>query len=142
MKDPFGPVRRNHVRRSERARRAWYDFRRHGPCDVCGRYGRLTAHHVVQEQVVRRVAPDRVWDVANRLLLGWSCCHVKHHHPGVKDTRIAFEELPERAVEFGREILGDGPAAIYFARNYRAPEPPTTTGGHNATEPIGCGPRP
>jgi hypothetical protein len=65
------------------------------------------------------MAPDNEWDLANRMLIGWSCCHAGHHNPGVRDTRIEFDRIPEAARVFAQRLMGPAPAAIYFARRYR-----------------------
>jgi hypothetical protein len=101
-------------------RREWYDFERMGPCDVCGKRVRRQAHHAVREQDVKREAPKRIYDVANRMLVGHSCgCHPGHSQYGVNDTRIAYAKIPVEAKAFAVEILGEGKALNHFRRYYR-----------------------
>ena len=102
-----------------RGRRKFYAYPRWGRCQCCGQYGELTAHHVVTEQTIRRYDRSRVYDLDNRLLVGWYCCHYRHHNPGVKDTRIDFDRVPERARRFAVELMGEDRASSYFARRYR-----------------------
>lgn len=102
-----------------RGRWAWYAFRKVGDCEGCGKRGPREAHHIVIRQRFERTRPDLLWDLRNRLLLGVFCCHPDHHHPGVRDTRIARSKLKPIAFEFGREALGAGPSEIYFERRYR-----------------------
>jgi hypothetical protein len=82
---------------------------------------RLHAHHILLEQIVLREAPERQYDLANRMLLGERCCHAGHHGPGVKDTRLDFACVPSAAVLFAVEVIGEGPAEAYFQRRYRWP---------------------
>jgi hypothetical protein len=85
----------------------------------------LVRHHVVKEQVVRRMGGDP-WDFRNALEIGaprvWGgrCgCHDGHHHPGVKDTRIPVDKLSPENVRFARELLGDDAAELHLRRHYR-----------------------
>ena len=107
-------------RRSEppsASRKAWDSHPKWGRCSGCGQRGRLFAHHVLLAQYVERVAPDRLYDPANRMLLG-PCCHSGHHSYGVEDRRIPMERVPAAARAFAIEVIGDGPAERYFSRRY------------------------
>ena len=107
--------------------RAWHDHPTWGLCQGCGKRARLQAHHVLVESYVEHAAPERVFDLANRILLGVLCCHPDHHHPGCRDTRLEYEQVPKAAVAFAIEVIGAGPAIEFFRRRYRnAPNP---TGG-------------
>ncbi len=101
-------------------RRAWLDFPKIGPCEGCSRRGRRQAHHALLEQKIKQHAPERTYDLANRVLLGISCgCHAGHHHPGTRDTRLPRSKLRPETLAFIREILGTA-ADEYLSRYYRA----------------------
>ena len=106
----------------EGAREAWYRFEVFGTCQVCRRTNRRRQpHHVLIEQTIRRIAPDRVFDVANRLLI-CEVCHANHHSGG--SGRIAVARVTARAVAFAVELLGVTGAADFFHRRYKgAPSP-------------------
>jgi hypothetical protein len=56
--------------------------------------------------------------------MGGSChCHDGHHLPGVNDTRIPLPMIPETAIAFAVDLIGEGPASDYFLRHYQ-PEVP------------------
>lgn len=74
-------------------------------CEVCGGRGRLEAHHVIRDQVVRREHGD-TYDPRNRLM---TCprCHPDGAQGG---RRLPIEHVPDRAIEFAVELLGPGKA--------------------------------
>ena len=87
-----------------------------GHCSVCGEGpGRLERHHVVHEQHVRAEG-GAPWDLRNSWLLGTHCpCHSRHTSAA---QRLPASKLPAEAIEFAIELLGAGPADLYFDRYY------------------------
>lgn len=94
---------------------------RNGRCAVCGRRGRIVFHHIVYGQHVKALGGD-VWDFRNALAvgapLGRCRCHDNHHHPGVNGGRIPRSLLPEVAVQFAVDLMGEDRANAYLARYY------------------------
>ena len=85
-----------------------------GNCAVCSQPGRLERHHVVLEQHVRAAGGDP-WDTRNALELGRYCrCHRDHHQAA---RRISLKHVPDQAVAFASELLGEG-AGAYLSRYY------------------------
>lgn len=129
MKRGAALARRAPLRARPRARalepgEAEWKAERYGFCAVCGLWGRLVLHHVLRERLVRRAGGDP-WDQRNAVQIGaplaWggSChCHDGHHHPGVNDTRIPLPLIPDEAIAFTVDLLGEHGAADYFARAY------------------------
>ena len=63
------------------------------------------------------------WDIRNRWLIGYHCCHWDHHHRGTRDARLPYNKVPKAALAFAHEVLGSQ-AAMYFYRRYKgAPRP-------------------
>lgn len=101
-------------RTSEPGYREWHQplF---GRCECCGRPGRLLRHHVILEQHVRALDGDP-WDLRNAIKLGVHCrCHAQHH---LAAARLPCSKVPAPAIEFASELLGPGPADLYFDRYY------------------------
>jgi hypothetical protein len=94
----------------------------HGACTVCGREGMLLRHHVILEQHLRALGADP-WALANGMWVGvdgLTCnCHALHHGAF---RRIPLDKVPDAAIDFARQLLGDDKAALYFARFYSPPE--------------------
>lgn len=102
-------------RRSDPGWREWHEPT-YGRCEACGAAGLLIRHHVVLEQHVRSHGGDP-WDLANSLLLGaYACrCHSEHH---AATRRLSLALLPDAALAFAVDLLGEQPAAIYLRRYY------------------------
>jgi hypothetical protein len=97
------------------AKREWKS--RSGRCAVCGRRGRVVFHHIITEQHVRREGGDP-WDFRNALPLGVYCrCHGRHHNAHV---RISMRVIPDAALVFARELMGEDRAIDYWCRYYGA----------------------
>lgn len=99
--------------------------KRSGSCAVCGEYGRIVWHHVVDKQTLGKLEKP-LYDPRNALVVGapvpWGgrCrCHDDHTFRGIQDKRIPHEKIPSAAREFAVEALGEGPAYEYFQRHYR-----------------------
>lgn len=73
----------------------------------------LHRHHVVMAQIVKREGGN-VWDLANSMLLHPDC-HRRHHDHFHK---IPIERVPEAALAFAVDLLGEGRASMYFAARY------------------------
>jgi hypothetical protein len=118
-------------RKAEEPGRSIWKAERTGECGVCGRRGKILRHHVVYEAHVRREGGDP-WDLRNGMDVGRYCaCHRKHHESGPAREPIPMTKVPEEAVAFAAELMGEDRASDYFIRYYRAA--PTTIGGRNAT---------
>lgn len=90
---------------------------RTGKCAVCRRRGPIWYHHVVLAQHVRREGGD-VWDFRNALPVGqpFLCsCHEAHHNA---QPRIPAAKLPDDAIRFAVELMGEDRAAEYIRRYY------------------------
>lgn len=96
------------------AREAW-KVPRAGFCACgCDRFAlHLERHHVVYEQHVRAEGGD-VWDLANSILLH-PRCHSQHHSAA---RRIPLAQVPDSALAFAVDLLGEDAAALYFVRRY------------------------
>lgn len=98
----------------------WSDYPRTAECEVCGKRGPVTRHHVVYRQHVRNYGGDQ-WDPANSMLVGdkfGRCtCHARHHAGG--RGRIPMSKVPQAAVEFARALMGPAAAHYYFRRYYK-----------------------
>jgi hypothetical protein len=102
----------------EPGRREWKQQHR-GCCSACG-YGPddLERHHIVTEQRLRQegYSGTVIWDLRNALEVGrWCRCHARHTTGA---HRFARSIIPPAAVEFAVEVLGDGPAELFFQRYY------------------------
>lgn len=99
----------------------WDDYPDYAKCEVCGKRGPVTRHHVVYRQHVRAYGGDQ-WDPANSMLVGdkfGRCtCHAQHHNPGVAARRIPIDKIPPSAVAFARALMGAHAATAYFRRYY------------------------
>lgn len=108
--------------KAERPGRVVWKEERTGPCGVCGRRGRLLRHHVVYEQHVRREGGDP-WDLRNALDVGRYCdCHDAHHRSGPGRRPIPLAKVPEEAIAFAVDLLGEDRAVDYFRRYYACGE--------------------
>jgi hypothetical protein len=106
-------------RAAEEAGRSVWKMERTGTCAICGRRGRVLRHHIVYEQHVRREGGDP-WDLANALDVGARClCHAKHHSGA---ERISLQLIPEVAMAFAVDLMGEDRAVDYFRRYYTAGE--------------------
>jgi 5-methylcytosine-specific restriction endonuclease McrA len=103
------------VDRSELGQAAW-KAPRWGACEVCSRPGRLQRHHVVTERHVRQVRGGDPWDARNAMEL-CAACHADHHH-GTR--RLPLARVPDDALAFAVDLLGEHQAAAYLARHYAA----------------------
>lgn len=75
----------------------------------------LEAHHVLTRNRLRQEGRlDVEWDTRNRMYLHKDC-HTRHTDAV---RRVPISSIPQQAIDFCREILGDGPAGIYLARTY------------------------
>jgi hypothetical protein len=111
-------ISRERARRAEPGYAEWHAPIR-GECAVCKKPGPLERHHAVQESYIRRHGGDP-WDLRWSLELGKRCrCHGGHHVFGVRDARLDFKHVPAEAVSLAREVMGEGPAEIYFKRHYK-----------------------
>lgn len=61
---------------------------------------------------------EQYWNIDNRMLICTSD-HCRHHQYGVSDTRISWAKVPDTAKQFAIEVLGEGPARMYWRRYYR-----------------------
>lgn len=88
----------------------------YGYCAACGKHGLLLRHHVILEQHVRTAGGDP-WDLRNSMTLGYyACaCHRDHHHAV---RRLPLAKVPDVAIAFAVELLGEERAADYLARFY------------------------
>ena len=104
-------------RRSEPGYAAWHQPS-FGPCAACGIPDRLIGHHVILAQHVRALDPGLVWALANRLQLGSGArcgCHSRHH---AAVARLPLSIIPDAALAFASDLLGEAGAADYLARHY------------------------
>jgi hypothetical protein len=104
-------------RRGEPGYREWHAPVQ-GRCAACGARGLLLRHHVVTEAHVRQAGGDP-WALANAMALGYfACaCHRDHHHAV---RRLPLARVPDAAIAFASELLGEARAADYLARYYSA----------------------
>lgn len=75
----------------------------------------LENHHIVEQQMIKRLGRyDLLWDPRNALPL-----HPKHHawHTSAF-RRIPLASIPDAAVTFAIELLGEGSATVYLDRHY------------------------
>lgn len=87
-----------------------------GRCANCGARGLLLRHHVIAEQHVRRAGGDP-WDLANAMALGYYACAChRDHHSAVR--RLPLSRLPDNALAFAVDLLGEAGAADYLRRYY------------------------
>lgn len=90
---------------------------RWGRCENCGWIAvvPLHGHHVVARQVLARAGLNQ-WDERNKMSL---CprCHFEHEY-GMENRKIGLEKVPERALAFAVDVLGEDQAAEYLQRHY------------------------
>lgn len=99
----------------EPARQRWIaSVAAHRACAHCGQRGRISGHHVVLEQDVRKEGGDP-WDIRNMLPV-LHYCHLNHHQ-GSAWQKIAQSQLLPANLEFARDLLGDR-AQDYLDRHY------------------------
>ncbi len=111
--------RRPEIRKKASGKSKWYAYQRVGLCEGCRKRGKRQAHHALQQQYLEREAPERMWDLDNRVLIGVYCsCHAGHHLPGTNDTRLPRSKLRPETIAFISEILGEA-AEGYLSRHYR-----------------------
>jgi hypothetical protein len=78
----------------------------------------LERHHVITEQTVRREHGDP-WNLCNSMELGRYCaCHRRHTSAA---GRLPLTAVPDAALAFAVDLLGEARAADYLARYYAAP---------------------
>jgi hypothetical protein len=97
----FKPQR--HVRRAAEEQRVAETFRRdvyhraEGRSQLTGAVDYpMDPHHAIPKAVLKRVAPELLWDADNGMLLTRQE-HDDHHYG---NTRISFEQLPDYIVRF------------------------------------------
>lgn len=108
--------RKPRVKRDEPGRDAWKASKA-GPCQCgCHRFSmHLERHHVIELQRIRQEGRDDLaWDLRNSMLLH-PHCHGRHTSAM---HRIAIERIPEEALAFAVDLLGEDRAALYIARYY------------------------
>ena len=113
------PLRRHPKRHVEtpaerEARMTWADPHR-GWCSYgCGSFStHLQRHHVLLAQIVKREGGD-VWALANSMLLAES--RHRRHHDCIR--KLPIGRVPEQAVAFAVDLLGEGRATLYFRARY------------------------
>lgn len=86
-----------------------------GGCMACGDLldGGWHAHHVVTQQHIRQADGD-VWDVRNAMRL-CGPCHDAHHN---RTRPIPVSCVPDGALDFAIELLGQNGTDAYLARYY------------------------
>lgn len=119
------PLRRRRQKRPLEPGEAAWKAPKWGACAACRQRGRVVWHHAVAEQTIRRAGGwcwDPRWAVPLCVPLSWGghcTAHGAHHVYGVKDTRLSLATVPAAARALAVEVLGEGPAGIYFERHYR-----------------------
>lgn len=86
----------------------------------CGNPGGrwLAQHHVIYEQVVRRVGGD-IYDPRNSLTL-CDVHHAKHHK---RSEPLTLDLVPDAAFEFAADLLGPGKAYNELRRWHDGEDP-------------------
>jgi hypothetical protein len=108
--------RRQRAKHAEPGRAEW-KAPHSGRCEGCGRRGPLVRHHVVREQDVRSEGGDP-WDQRNAMELGRYCnCHGDHHAPNGQ-RKLPLEKVPQTAIRFTVELMGEDRAVNYLSRHY------------------------
>lgn len=84
----------------------------------CSRFSlRLERHHVLDAQFLKRERHTaHLWDQRNSMLLH-PLCHARHTNAF---RRIPIEAVPEAALAFAVDLLGEDRAAVEIARRYGA----------------------
>lgn len=127
------------------ASEAWAKGVRGKPCAVCGAKQRVSGHHIVTQQLLRRIAQqtdldfERVrWDARNRLPL----CERHHeaHHSRARPVALwrvllAAPKLMQFVRELDRALDGE-PVAAFIDRTYRN-EPGPLRRGRDGSGPGG-----
>ena len=104
-------------------REAWKTPRK-GYCAVCGTHGLVFRHHILYERkVIEAGHPELVYDLRNALDIGADAtcsCHHDHHHAlrNGQPWRIPRRLISLEAERFAAEVLGEGPARVFFQRFY------------------------
>lgn len=114
--DPADFIHPNDLPRSLSCRRAFAEAARFQKvCAKCGKGGVFHAHHVVEEQILKRMGLPR-WDY-RCALRGCFECHFGHHGGGDSSHRITTQQLDDLNIVF--IVCVFGPAARQFiVRNY------------------------
>lgn len=82
----------------------------------CGRFSLyLERHHVVSQMKLKQIGRhDQLWNLANGMLLTPT-----HHEWHTNHARkIKIEYVPEVALAFALDVLGEGGAAAYVSAHY------------------------
>jgi 5-methylcytosine-specific restriction endonuclease McrA len=82
----------------------------------CGTFSmHLERHHVLPLSTLKQLGRlDVAWDLANSMLLA-PVCHARHTNAV---RRIPLEMVPEAAVAFVVDVLGEDRSVLFFARFY------------------------
>lgn len=113
------PLRRSRpkpVDRNDPQRQLWKTSHA-GFCQCgCGRFAmHLERHHVLDLQVLKREhREDVAWDARNAMLLHPQC-HGRHTSAM---RRIPLSSVPEAALAFAVDVLGEDRACLFFSRYY------------------------
>lgn len=111
------PLRRTRPAKDDSAaRKAWVEPQKgycQCGCDPPSFSMWLQRHHIVELQRCKREGAP-LYDLENSILL-----HPHHHERHTSASRrIPLEAIPEAAVRFAMNWLGEGPAANYFEIYY------------------------
>lgn len=96
---------------------AWKDHRSAGPCQCgCFRFSmHLERYHILERSwLVKNGFGRHQWDQRNSMLLH-PLCHARHTNAF---RRIPVEAIPEAALAFALDLLGEDRAAMEIARRY------------------------
>lgn len=99
---------------------AWMEPR-YGRCENCGELSdrQLHGHHVLPRQRLALLGLPQ-FDPRNRMNL-CDKCHFEHEF-GQENRKIRVEKLPERALAYLLDVLGEDGAAEHVRRHYRCEE--------------------
>lgn len=109
-------ARRKPADRTDPARAIW-KVPHAGFCQCgCNRFAlHLERHHVTTLEAIKAEGRmDVAWDLGNSMLLH-ELCHSRHTSAFRK---IRLEKVPELALAFAVDLLGEDRAALYLARHY------------------------
>lgn len=121
------PLRSRVKARTPETGEAAFKLVQRGHCSICGKWGWVRRHHVLTESKVRQEGADP-WALRNAIIIGvggeggarYTCdCHANHH---AASRKIPIELVPEDALAFAVDVLGEARAADYFRRRYRCEE--------------------
>lgn len=87
----------------------------------CGSTGAWQPHHVLDKQWLKREKLPQN-DPRNAMRL-CTRCHMQHEWAGPGKVDIALTDLPEDAICYVFETMGDGPASVYLMRHYTGSDP-------------------